>query len=128
MRRSVSPSTPAAARSACLELGRGDDADVRAEDVLGGDETPINVVSRDVVERDHQAAGGGLPARGHPAYSRSVLAVSSYCGGCRCRQRFGSGSATRVAECPDFEVEVFTNLLTGLLRDQRGYTAAVSEV
>jgi transposase len=33
------------------------------------------------------------------------------------------GSATRVLECLDFEVEVFTNLVTGRLRGHRGYTA-----
>lgn len=33
------------------------------------------------------------------------------------------GSATRVLECLDFEVEVFTNLITGRLRGHRGYTA-----
>ncbi|MBV8995679.1 MAG: IS110 family transposase [Pseudonocardiales bacterium] len=33
------------------------------------------------------------------------------------------GSATRVPECLDFEVEVFTNLITGRLRGHRGYTA-----
>jgi transposase len=38
-----------------------------------------------------------------------------------CRARIGS--AIRVLECLDFEVEVFTNLITGRLRGQRGYTA-----
>jgi transposase len=33
------------------------------------------------------------------------------------------GSATRVLECLDFEIEVFTNLVTGRLRGHRGYTA-----
>ncbi len=33
------------------------------------------------------------------------------------------GSATRVLECVDFEIEVFTKLLTGRLRGHRGYTA-----
>ncbi|MDQ3826473.1 MAG: IS110 family transposase [Actinomycetota bacterium] len=33
------------------------------------------------------------------------------------------GSALRVLECLDFEIEVFTNLLTSRLRGQRGYTA-----
>ncbi|MDQ3990518.1 MAG: IS110 family transposase [Actinomycetota bacterium] len=33
------------------------------------------------------------------------------------------GSATRVLECLDFEVEVFTNLITGRLREHAGYTA-----
>lgn len=32
-------------------------------------------------------------------------------------------SATRVLECLDFEVEVFTKLVTGRLRGHRGYTA-----
>lgn len=38
-----------------------------------------------------------------------------------CRARIGS--AQRVLECLDFEVEVFTNLLTGRLRDHPGYRA-----
>jgi transposase len=38
-----------------------------------------------------------------------------------CRARIGS--ATRVLECLDFEVEVFTNLIIGRLRGHRGYTA-----
>jgi transposase len=33
------------------------------------------------------------------------------------------GSAMRVLECLDFEVEVFTSLITGRLRGHRGYTA-----
>lgn len=33
------------------------------------------------------------------------------------------GSATRVLECLDFEIEVFTNLVTGRLRDHSGYAA-----
>jgi transposase len=33
------------------------------------------------------------------------------------------GSATRVLECLDFEIEVFTNLVCGRLRGDRGYTA-----
>jgi transposase len=33
------------------------------------------------------------------------------------------GSAMRVVQCLDFEVEVFTNLITGRLRGHRGYTA-----
>jgi transposase len=33
------------------------------------------------------------------------------------------GSATRVLECLGFEIEVFTNLITGRLRHHRGYTA-----
>jgi transposase len=33
------------------------------------------------------------------------------------------GSATRVLECLDFEIEVFTNLAAGRLRGHRGYTA-----
>jgi transposase len=33
------------------------------------------------------------------------------------------GSAMRVLECLDFEVEVFTNLISGRLRGHRGYTA-----
>ena len=33
------------------------------------------------------------------------------------------GSATRVLECLDFEIEVFTNLVIGRLRGHRGYTA-----
>jgi hypothetical protein len=33
------------------------------------------------------------------------------------------GSAVRVLECLDLEVEVFTNLITGRLRGHRGYTA-----
>lgn len=33
------------------------------------------------------------------------------------------GSATRVLECLDFEVEVFTNLVTGRLREHPGYAA-----
>ena len=33
------------------------------------------------------------------------------------------GSATRVLDCLDFEVEVFTKLLTGRLRTHPGYTA-----
>ena len=33
------------------------------------------------------------------------------------------GSATRVLECLDFEIEVFTNLVCGRLREHRGYTA-----
>ncbi|HYZ36271.1 MAG TPA: transposase [Pseudonocardiaceae bacterium] len=33
------------------------------------------------------------------------------------------GSATRVLEYLDFEIEVFTNLITGWLRGHRGYTA-----
>ncbi len=33
------------------------------------------------------------------------------------------GSAMRVLECLDFEIEVFTNLITGRLRGHRGYTA-----
>ncbi|MCA1708647.1 MAG: IS110 family transposase [Actinobacteria bacterium] len=32
-------------------------------------------------------------------------------------------SATRVLECLDFEIEVFTKLVTGRLREHRGYTA-----
>jgi hypothetical protein len=38
-----------------------------------------------------------------------------------CRARVGS--ATRVLQCLDFEIEVFTNLMTGRLRGHRGYTA-----
>ena len=38
-----------------------------------------------------------------------------------CRARIGS--AARVLACLDFEVEVFTNLLTGRLRDDHGYLA-----
>jgi transposase len=38
-----------------------------------------------------------------------------------CRARIGS--AIRVLESLNFEVEVFTNLITGRLRGQRGYTA-----
>src|SRR5436309_6949384 len=33
------------------------------------------------------------------------------------------GSTTRVLECLDFEIEVFTKLVTGRLRDHRGYRA-----
>jgi transposase len=33
------------------------------------------------------------------------------------------GSALRVLECLDFEIEVFTNLVTGRLRGHHGYTA-----
>ncbi len=33
------------------------------------------------------------------------------------------GSATRVLECLDFEIEVFTNLVTGRLREDPGYWA-----
>jgi transposase len=38
-----------------------------------------------------------------------------------CRARISS--ALRVLECLDFEVEVFTNLITGRGRGHRGYTA-----
>jgi hypothetical protein len=38
-----------------------------------------------------------------------------------CRARVGS--TTRVLQCLDFEIEVFTNLITGRLRGHRGYTA-----